>query len=78
LKTEDITEANPIRDGELAIYRDGRFVKPVRLANGLFPFKEGSGRARVIEDCIANLTQGGADLLWIETDTPNVDEIAGM
>jgi isocitrate lyase len=32
----------------------------------------------VIEDCITNLTEGGADMLWIETDTPNVDEIAGM
>ncbi|HWL57080.1 MAG TPA: isocitrate lyase [Paracoccus sp. (in: a-proteobacteria)] len=78
LRTEQITEANPIREGELAIYQGGEFVKPARLANGLFPFREGSGRARVIEDCIACLTQGGADLLWIETDTPNVDEIAGM
>ena len=78
LKTEPITRSNPIRDGELALYRDGEFVRPVRLPNGLFPFVEGSGRARVIEDCIANLTEGGADLLWIETDTPNVDEIAAM
>ena len=78
LKTEAITDANPMKDGELALYRDGQFVRPARLPNGLFPFQEGSGRARVIEDCIASLTQGGADLLWIETDTPNVDEIAGM
>lgn len=48
------------------------------MPNGLFAFQEGTGRARVIEDCIASLTQGGADLLWIETDTPNVDEIASM
>lgn len=78
LKTEPITAQNPMRDGELALYRDGAFVKPVRLPNGLFPFQPNTGRARVIEDCIANLTQGGADLLWIETDTPNVDEIASM
>lgn len=78
LKTEAISDANPMKDGELALYRDGQFVRPARLPNGLFPFQEGSGRARVIEDCIASLTQGGADLLWIETDTPNVDEIAGM
>ncbi|RJL20571.1 isocitrate lyase [Paracoccus siganidrum] len=78
LKTEPISAANPIREGELAIYQGGEFVRPLRLANGLFPFKEGTGRDRVIEDCIASLTQGGADLLWIETDTPNVDEIAGM
>ncbi|TCO69455.1 hypothetical protein [Rhodovulum euryhalinum] len=48
------------------------------MPNGLFAFEEGTGRARVVEDCIASLTQGGADLLWIETDTPNVDEIADM
>jgi isocitrate lyase len=78
LKTEPITPDNPLRDGELAIMKDGAFVKPVRMPNGLFAFQEGTGRQRVIEDCIANLTQGGADLLWIETDTPNVDEIASM
>ncbi|NQE64036.1 isocitrate lyase [Caulobacter sp. RHG1] len=78
LKTEEITAENPLKDGELAIMKDGAFHKPVRMANGLFAFQDGTGRARVIEDCIANLTQGGADLLWIETDTPNVDEIASM
>jgi isocitrate lyase len=44
----------------------------------LFAFKDNTGRGRVIEDCIASLNDGGADLLWIETDTPNVDEIASM
>ena len=78
LKTEPISDANPIREGELAIWQGGAFQRPVRLPNGLFPFKENTGRARVIEDCIASLNEGGADLLWIETDTPNVDEIAGM
>tara|TARA_R110002094_G_scaffold61934_1_gene72441 strand:- start:694 stop:2139 length:1446 start_codon:yes stop_codon:yes gene_type:complete len=78
LKTEPISAANPMRDGELALFQNGEYVRPIRLANGLFPFKEGSGRDRVVEDCIASLMQGGADLLWIETDTPNVDEIASM
>ncbi|WP_454761055.1 isocitrate lyase [Caulobacter segnis] len=78
LKTEAITPENPLKDGELAIMKDGAFHKPVRMPNGLFAFQDGTGRQRVIEDCIANLTQGGADLLWIETDTPNVDEIASM
>ncbi|MCZ0964048.1 isocitrate lyase [Paracoccus benzoatiresistens] len=78
LKTEQITAANPISEGELAIFQGGEFVRPMRLPNGLFPFQDNTGRQRVIEDCIASLTQGGADLLWIETDTPNVDEIAGM
>ena len=62
----------------MAIFKDGAFVKPVRMPNGLFAFQEGTGRARVIEDCIASLTEGGADLLWIETDTPNVTEIGSM
>lgn len=78
LKVEEITPANPLKEGEVAIQRDGRIVRPVRSANGLFHFQDKTGRQRVVEDCIASLTLGGADLLWIETDTPNVAEIAGM
>lgn len=78
LKTEPITGANPLKDGELALWQDGAYVRPVRTANGLFAFREGSGRDRVIEDCVSSLKEGDADLLWIETDTPNVDEIATM
>ncbi len=78
LKTEPVTPEVPLRDGDVALWQDGKLVKPARLANGLFQFKEGSGRARVVEDCIAFINDGGADLLWIETDTPNVNEIASM
>ncbi|WP_028879623.1 isocitrate lyase [Terasakiella pusilla] len=78
LKTEEITDINRASENELVLIRDGKTVRPERLANGLFKFQEGTGRARVIEDCVASLTQGGADLLWIETDTPDVAEIAGM
>ncbi|WP_273546102.1 MULTISPECIES: isocitrate lyase [unclassified Xanthobacter] len=78
LKTEPVTPTHPLREGELGLMQDGTLVRPARLANGLFAFKDGSGRARVIEDCIAALTLGGADLLWIETDTPNVADIASM
>lgn len=78
LKTEEITEDNPARDGDLVLASDGGFVKPVRLPNGLFAFKDDTGRARVIEDCITSLKEGGADLLWIETATPDVTEIASM
>jgi isocitrate lyase len=49
----------------------------VRLPNGLYAFKEGSGEDRVVLDCITSL-QNGADLLWIETEKPNVAQIAGM
>ena len=78
LKTEPVSIANPLKEGELGLVLDGMLVRPVRLPNGLFAFREGTGRARVVEDCIASLAQGGADLLWIETDTPNVKEIAAM
>ena len=78
LKTAPVTDAEPLREGEVALWQDGRLVRPARLASGLFQFREGSGRARVVEDCVVFLKDGGADLIWIETDTPNVDEIASM
>ncbi len=65
-------------EGEIALWRDGGWAKPARLPNGLVRFQADTGRARVIEDCVASLNDGGADLIWIETDTPNVAEIASM
>ncbi len=52
-------------------------VEDVRLPNGLYAFKDGSGEDRVVLDCVNSL-QNGADLLWIETEKPNVAQIAGM
>ncbi|MHA7900504.1 MAG: isocitrate lyase [Henriciella sp.] len=78
IETEDVTDANPLKEGEVALMRDGKVVRPIRMPNGLYKFKDNTGRERVIEDCISSLTEGGADLLWIETATPNVDEIASM
>lgn len=78
IETEEVTDANPLTDGEVALMRDGKVVRPLRMPNGLYKFKEDTGRERVIEDCISSLTEGGADLLWIETATPNVDDIASM
>jgi isocitrate lyase len=49
----------------------------VRLTNGLYQFKEGTNIDRVVLDCITSL-QNGADLLWIETPTPDVKQIASM
>ncbi|MFO7672481.1 MAG: isocitrate lyase, partial [Lutibacter sp.] len=40
-------------------------------------FKDGSNIDRVVLDCVTSL-QNGADLLWIETPTPNVKQIAHM
>lgn len=78
IETSEVTPENPLRDGEVSITRDNKIVRPVRLPNGLYKFKENTGRERVIEDCISSLTLGGADLLWIETSTPSVEEIASM
>ena len=78
IATEEVTDANPLKDGEVALMRDGKVTRPIRMPNGLYKFKDDTGRERVIEDCISSLTEGGADLLWIETATPNVDEIASM
>jgi isocitrate lyase len=36
-------------------------VRPVRLPNGLYQFKDGSNIDRVVLDCITSL-QNGADL----------------
>ncbi|WP_289046653.1 isocitrate lyase [uncultured Olleya sp.] len=70
----DITEA---KENDVLIKRDGKLVRPVRLANGLYKFREGTNIDRVVLDCITSL-QNGADLLWIETPTPNVKQIANM
>ena len=70
----NISEA---REDDVLLKRGGKLVRPVRLPNGLYKFKEGSNIDRVVLDCITSL-QNGADLLWIETPTPNVEQIAHM
>ncbi|WP_238817610.1 isocitrate lyase [Acinetobacter baumannii] len=70
----DISEA---QEDEILIKRDGKLHRPTRLASGLYQFREGTQIDRVVLDCITSL-QNGADLLWIETPTPNVQEIAHM
>ena len=78
LDTTPISDLNPLENGEVALQLDGKLCKPARLPNGLYKFREGTGEDRVVEDCISALTDGGADLLWIETATPNVKQIASM
>jgi isocitrate lyase len=64
-------------EDDVLLKRDGKLVRPVRLSNGLYQFKSGSNIDRVVLDCITSL-QNGADLLWIETPTPNMTQIAAM
>lgn len=66
-----------VSDNEVLLKRDGKLVRPVRLPNGLYRFKEGSNIDRVVLDCVTSL-RNGADLLWIETPTPHVGQIAHM
>ncbi|EDP95030.1 isocitrate lyase [Kordia algicida OT-1] len=69
-----ITEA---KEDEVLLKRNGKLVRPIRLPNGLYKFKKGSNIDRVVLDCITSL-QNGADLLWIETPTPDIKQIAHM
>ena len=73
---EEIT-LHEAKEDEVLMKRGGKLLRPIRLANGLYKFKEGSNIDRVVLDCITSL-QNGADLLWIETPTPNVAQIASM
>lgn len=76
VEAEEIT-IDEAREDDVLLKREGKLVRPVRLANGLYKFKEGTNIDRVVLDCITSL-QNGADLLWIETPTPHVGQIANM
>ncbi len=76
VEAEEIT-IEDAKEDDVLIKREGKLVRPRRLANGLYKFKHNSNIDRVVLDCITSL-QNGADLLWIETPTPNVGQIANM
>ncbi len=76
LDCEEIDPATA-RNGDVVLNRDGKLLRPKRLPSGLFQFRPGTGEDRCVMDCIASL-DNGADLLWIETEKPHVDQIAGM
>ncbi len=64
-------------NGEVLINRGGKLVRPKRLASNLYQFRPGTGPDRCVLDSITSL-QNGADLLWIETEKPHVEQIASM
>ena len=66
-----------VNDNDVLLKRDGKLVRPVRLPNGLYRFRAGTNIDRVVLDCVTSLHHG-ADLLWIETPTPDVEAIATM
>jgi isocitrate lyase len=76
LDCEEVTDLSALR-GDVVIERDGKLMRPKRLASNLFQFREGTGADRCVLDCINSL-QNGADLLWIETEKPHIEQIASM
>ena len=75
----DCDEVTPeeLRNGDVLIKRDGKFMHPKRLPSNLFQFRPGTGEDRCVLDSITSL-QNGADLLWIETEKPHIGQIGGM
>jgi isocitrate lyase len=76
LDCEEVDPAN-VTNGQVFISRDGKLLAPKRLPSNLYQFRPGTGVDRVVLDCITSL-QHGADLLWIETEKPHVEQIAEM
>ena len=76
LDCEEIDPATA-RNGDVIINRNGKMLRPKRLPSNLFQFRPGTGEDRCVLDSITSL-QNGADLLWIETEKPHVEQIAGM
>ncbi|PZU15410.1 MAG: isocitrate lyase [Citromicrobium sp.] len=76
LDCDEVDPAN-ITNGQVFISRDGKLLAPKRLPSNLYQFRAGTGEDRCVLDCITSL-QHGADLLWIETEKPHIEQIAGM
>jgi isocitrate lyase len=76
LDCEEVAPGNS-RNGDVIINRNGKLLRPKRLASNLYQFRHGTGADRCVLDCITSL-QNGADLLWIETEKPHVEQIASI
>jgi isocitrate lyase len=73
----DCEEVSEIGHGDVLITRNGKLMRPKRLPSNLYQFRAGTGEDRCVLDCVTAL-QHGADLLWIETEKPHIEQIAGM
>ncbi|MBB4619100.1 isocitrate lyase [Sphingomonas abaci] len=76
LDCEPVTDIATLR-GDVVIERDGQLMRPKRLPSNLYQFRAGTGEDRCVLDCITAL-RNGADLLWIETEKPHIEQIAAM
>ncbi len=73
----DPVDLATIGHGDVLITRDGALMRPKRLPSNLYQFRPGTGEDRCVLDSITAI-DNGADLLWIETEKPHVEQIAGM
>ena len=73
----EAVDPSEARNGDVILVRNGEFVRPKRLPSNLFQFRAGTGADRCVLDCVTAL-DNGADLLWIETEKPHIEQIAGM
>ena len=73
----DEVDASNVGNGDVIISRNGKLLRPKRLPSNLYQFRSGTGVDRCVLDSITSL-QHGADLLWIETERPNIAQIAEM
>ena len=76
LDCEDVS-IDALKSSDVVIKRDGKLMRPKRLASNLYQFKQGTGVARCVLDCRTAL-DNGADLLWIETEKPHIGQIKEM
>ena len=76
LDVEEI-DVTAMAEGDVCFNRDGKLVRPKRLPSGLYQFRQGTGEARCVFDCIEAIN-AGADLLWIETEKPHIGQIKAM
>ena len=73
----EAVDPSEARNGDVILVRNGEFVRPKRLPSNLFQFRAGTGTDRCVLDCVTALDHG-ADLLWIETEKPHIEQIASM
>ena len=76
LDVEEVDVAD-MAEGDVCFNRDGKLVRPKRLPSGLYQFRQGTGEERCVFDSVEAI-KAGADLIWIETATPSVKDIADM
>jgi isocitrate lyase len=70
-------QADAAHNGDVIINRNGKLLRPKRLPSNLYQFRAGTGEDRCVLDSITSL-RNGADLIWIETEKPEIAQIAGM